>query len=412
MGVHDLRRLALFIVLSAGGCISPNGGGGESLGQSGANKPGGAEGTVPGDGTVIEGGGNKFPDGCKANSMNPPGGASCTASCADCDCGSIKYVCDKACYTSAKECLINANPDGTAKPGAGFPTDCKELTCVPENDLSKELVCTASKCTPPPATTPPPPPPKCPEGGTPPPGTFGTKYECYGISAATGEVFSLDKVGKKVSVVCTKPAGLGPLEAFAISPITGNSYIVAQETNDFGKFLPKDAVATCVFTSMGKFPSTAVGGFAFAPDGFLYAGEEGSGKLWKFRKDPVTGDPIAQWDLIGTLPNGSEGLAVSPKDKLAYNTNGSTLHIVDLTDPGKSLFSCSLGGNGFESIFFDKDGVLYSTNNGTNQFVSIAVNRTAGTCTVTNLFSVLPAEELEASDCNSACAYDTCVCKQ
>ncbi len=243
------------------------------------------------------------------------------------------------------------------------------------------------------------------------PGTYGTRYECYGIESQTGNVFSLDKLGRKASLICTAPASLGPIEAFAISPITGNAFIIAQDTSDFGKFIPKDGTALCAVTPMGKFPSASIGGFGFSLDGMLYAGEEGSGRLWRFRKDAKTGDPIAEWDLIGAVPTTSEGIAFNPKDGLLYNSSGSVLNVVDPKSPGTSLFACSLGSGGYESIFFDKDGVLYSTNNSTNEFTSITVDRVAGTCTTKVLFSVLPATELEASDCNLGCAYDSCVCK-
>lgn len=245
----------------------------------------------------------------------------------------------------------------------------------------------------------------CGPGGTPSaPGTFGTQHECYGLSHAQALVYQLDRVNKKAVALCSTPSTIGPIEGFAIHPITGNSYVIAQDTSDFGKFIPKLGTQTCVYTQMGKFPSSRVGGLAFSPDGWLYAGDESTGELWRFHRDAQL-EPIAQYDLIGTLPNKSEGLAISPKDGLGYNSDGSVLHIVDLTKPGVSLFSCTLGG-GHETLFFDKDGLLYSTNNQTNEFVVITVDRTAGTCTVTNQFSVSPATELEASDCNTGCAYD------
>jgi hypothetical protein len=90
-----------------------------------------------------------FPAGCVANSIHPQGGPSCTAYCADCNCSSIKYACDKACYTATgNTCLINANPSGTPR-APGLMNGCSDLTCAPENDLTLELSCVASNCTPP-----------------------------------------------------------------------------------------------------------------------------------------------------------------------------------------------------------------------------------------------------------------------
>jgi hypothetical protein len=278
--------------------------------------------------------------------------------------------------------------------------------CV--DDAGNTLSCTEEPPVPPDDPMPPPD-PMC-VGEEFPPGSFGTEYECYGFSVADDQVYHLDRMAGTATAICASPGGMGPIEAFAINPITGNSYIIAQETADFGKFIPRSGTATCVLTIMGTFPSSSIGGFAFDRNGVLYAGDEGSGRIWRFQQDPVTRDPLGLWDEIGTLPNGSEGLAMNPIDGLAYNSDGSTIHIVDLANPGQSLFSCDLGGGGFESIFFDQDGTLYSTNNGTNQFVRINVDRAGGGCTTTLQFSVLPAQELEATDCNTGCSYDTCPC--
>lgn len=262
---------------------------------------------------------------------------------------------------------------------------------------------------------PPPPPPGVPPptgdcvDGHFPPGTFGTEFECYGFSVATDQVYVLDRVAGVATPICDSPGGLGPIEAFAINPVTGNSYIVAQDTADFGKFIPRSGTATCIYTAMGTFPSSAIGGFAFSRDGVLYAGEEGSGTLWRFAQDPVTKDPLPQYTEIGALPGSSEGLAIHPTSGLAYSSDGSTLAVVDLDAPGSPVFSCSLGDSGFESIFFDVDGTLYSTNNATNQFVRIDVNLNGGGCSTQDLFTAAP--ELEGSDCNTGGACDNCVCQ-
>lgn len=365
--MRSFMRLCFGLGLLADhGCAmeaGPNGGGGAN---------GGPSGTAPGTGS----GGGVQMDACNEN-------------------GAIRTCCETGKQTcgGAAEFLTW----GACLDASGAVLSC----CLPGEFVGCDGGAPADGGT----TTP------CASGATPQPGTFGTTSECYGISNTNGVVYALDRGAKTVTAVCTTPAALGPIEAFAISPITGNSYIVAQGTSDFGKFIPKMGSQTCVYTALGTFPSSAIGGFAFSPDGWLYAGEEGSGKIWKLQRDPVTRDPLAKFDLIGTLPNGSEALAVNPLDGLLYNSDGSTLHIVNPSSPGTSLFSCQLGGSGFESIFFDKKGVLYSTNNGTNQFVTITVNRTAGTCAVSTMFSVAPASQLEASDCNIGCAYDECVCE-
>jgi hypothetical protein len=252
--------------------------------------------------------------------------------------------------------------------------------------------------------------PVCEGDGTPADGMYGTQYECYGFSNVDSKVYHLDRANKVVVPICTAPAALGPIEAFAINPLTGNSYIVAQDTSDFGKFIPRQGTQLCAYTAMGSFPSPSIGGFGFDKNGVLYAGEEGSGKVWRFTQDPMTKEPRAEYMLVGTLPNSSEGLAFHPMTNELYNSDGDTLHIVSAANPGTSLFSCSLGGGGHETIFFDKDGTLYSTNNGSQQFTKITVDRQAGTCTVTNLFSTLPGTDLEGSDCNTGGTCDTCHC--
>ena len=82
----------------------------------------------------------------------------------------------------------------------------------------------------------------------------------------------------------------------AINPLTGNSYIVAQETSDFGKFIPRSGTSLCVYTAMGTFPSASVGGFAFDNNGVLYAADEIS-------RDSVLLYPIVQGEqLVECLP--------------------------------------------------------------------------------------------------------------
>jgi hypothetical protein len=109
---------------------------------------------VPGEGDpgeVIEPGpgpGSEWPASCPASRVTPPSGQGCVGKCADCACSSIKFTCDKECYGTGKTCLINSGADGTAKTGPGYNADCGKLNCTPENDLTKELSCTASECKP------------------------------------------------------------------------------------------------------------------------------------------------------------------------------------------------------------------------------------------------------------------------
>lgn len=129
--------LAALFALS-GGCDR----GGPSQGGA-LERPGGAAGREPGAEGGAEGGGGQ--GACVSDRVAIPSGDNCRCECTDCLCSGIQCTCDGSCYGQT-ECLVNSDSSGNPSVGDGFGADCKSQSCVPEDDLTKELKCSFSDC--------------------------------------------------------------------------------------------------------------------------------------------------------------------------------------------------------------------------------------------------------------------------
>src|SRR5687767_7114900 len=107
---------------SSGGAKAAGGGAGGNDSQTGGGSGGGG------------GGGGAAPfEGCPNPAHPPAQGSNCVASCIDCACTSIRYVCDKECYGTAS-CQVTATPGGTVvtKPA----NNCGSISCTPQSDVT------------------------------------------------------------------------------------------------------------------------------------------------------------------------------------------------------------------------------------------------------------------------------------
>ena len=157
---------AVFLISCSSGSVGGTGSGAPGGGADPGATGGGGDGTGgTGGGSGAGGGGGAgavaFPAGCAANTLKLQQGQGCTATCGNCDCTSINYVCDKSCYQAGATCLITADSNGTAT-APTLMNNCTGLACTPENDLSKTLACSATDCKQPVVTPPAPPNPPTP----------------------------------------------------------------------------------------------------------------------------------------------------------------------------------------------------------------------------------------------------------